>query len=306
MNGIKFAGLALGTVAALAACGGGGGGSGDDAGSFSGTGQLNLKITDAPVDNATAVWVTITGMHVKRTESASERRYNLNGADTENNRIRVDLLTLANGGSAALFSNTVTSGQYQWVRFEVADACIAFVDNADPDNTSQCIPMTLPAQNELKTAGAFSVPSNGIANITVDWDLRKGVVQQGHNSYRLKPVLHLREDNQVGSIGGVIQGNAAECANNEAAAVYVYSGIVTPDDIDGTGVEPFASMIVQDDNTFFIGMLDPGTYTYAYTCDALLDQPETSDNLQFYVAQQAVITAGQVTNVVYVPVLPNW
>lgn len=306
MNGVLKNGMVVALAAGILGCGGGGGGSGDDAGGFSGTGQLNLSITDAPVDGASAVWVTITGMHIKRTESSDERRVTLNGEDTTNNELVVNLLDLTNGESAALFANTVTAGEYQWIRFDVEDACITFIDNP-----GTCEELILPAQDQLKTAGAFTVPSNGVANITVDWDLRKGIVEQGNGSYRLKPVLHLRENADVGAISGIIQGDDAECAEGEVAAVYVYSGAVAPDDIDGTGVEPFASVkVVQNDDpmddSFYIGMLDPGTYTYAYTCDALLDDPETSDNVEFYVYQQTVITAGQVTNVVYVPVLPNW
>jgi hypothetical protein len=249
------------------------------------------------------VWVTITGMHIKRTDSSSERNVTLNGADTVNNELVVNLLELTNGQSAALFANSVTSGEYQWIRFDVEDACITFIDNP-----GTCETLILPAQDQLKTAGSFTVPSNGIANITVDWDLRKAIVQQGNGSYRLKPVLHLRENANVGAISGIIQGDEATCANGEVAAVYVYSGLVSPDDIDGTGVEPFASVIVQqnfeEDDSFYIGMLDPGTYTYAYTCDALLDEPETSENIVFYGEETVVVEANAVSDVVYTPVLP--
>lgn len=295
--------LVMAIAGALAACGGGGSG-GDDA--YVGTGELNVSVVDAPVDGATAVWVTITGMHIKRTESSDERRVTLNGDDTVQNELRVNLLELTNGASAALFANSVTSGEYQWIRFDVEEACIAFIDNADPDDSSECIPLRLPAQNQLKTAGSFTVPTNGVANITVDWDLRKGIVQQGSN-YALKPVLHLRENDQVGSLSGSIQG--VDCAEDEVGAVYIYSGDVTPDDIDDTGIEPFASVRVVDnipDDTFFIGMLDPGTYTYALTCDALQDDPEVDeDSVVFYSAETATITAGQVTSVIYAPSLQD-
>lgn len=294
--------VGTGLAAALVACGGGGGSDGGSGG-FSTTGELNLAITDAPVDGASAVWVTITGMHIKRTDSSSERNVTLNGADTVNNELVVNLLELTNGQSAALFANSVTSGEYQWIRFDVEDACITFIDNP-----GTCETLILPAQDQLKTAGSFTVPSNGIANITVDWDLRKAIVQQGNGSYRLKPVLHLRENANVGAISGIIQGDDATCADGEVAAVYVYSGLVSPDDIDGTGVEPFASVIVQqnfeEDDSFYIGMLDPGTYTYAYTCDALLDEPETSENIVFYGEETVVVEANAVSDVVYTPVLP--
>lgn len=305
--------LGTGLAAALVACGGGGGG--DDNGSsggFSTTGELNLAITDAPVDEASAVWVTITGMTLKRTEGGSEKSVKLNGTDTQNNEIEVNLLTLANGGSAALFADQITAGDYQWIRFEVEKACIAFVPGADRNDPDECIPMELPAQNELKTSGSFNVPSNGIANITVDWDLRKAIVEEGNGDYKLKPVLHLRDDEDVGAISGVIQGDSAQCAEDEVAAVYIYSGEVTPEDMDDANDpadEPFASVLVQQqlaDDSFFIGMLDPGTYTLAYTCDALTDDPEANDDsVNFFEPIVVEVEAGESTAVVYVPVIPD-
>src|SRR5690606_19461431 len=109
--------LIMAMAGALAACGGGGGSGGDDA--FVGTGELNVSIVDAPVDGATAVWVTITGMHIKRTERSEERRVTLDGTVTEQTARRVNLLELTSGASAALFANSVTSGEYQWIRFDV-------------------------------------------------------------------------------------------------------------------------------------------------------------------------------------------
>lgn len=302
----RFLKSALGTslAIAVAACGGGGGS--NDAAT---TGQLNLAITDAPVDGASAVWVTITGMKLKRTSDGNEKSVNLNGAETQNNEIEVNLLTLANGGSAALFADQITAGDYQWIRFEVEKACIAFIPNANRNNPNECIPMELPAQNELKTSGNFNVPSNGIANITVDWDLRKAIVLEGTGDYKLKPVLHLRDDSDVGAISGIITGEDAVCALNEVAAVYVFNGIVTPVDMDGTGLEPFASVRVQDndpgDDSFFIGMLDPGRYTLAYTCDALDDAPETPNAIGFFETITVDVVTGEPTPVVYEPTIPT-
>lgn len=301
----RFLKSALGTslAIAVAACGGGGGS--NDAAT---TGQLNLAITDAPVDGASAVWVTITGMKLKRTSDGNEKSVNLNGAETQNNEIEVNLLTLANGGSAALFADQITAGDYQWIRFEVEKACIAFIPNANRNNPNECIPMELPAQNELKTSGSFNVPSNGIANITVDWDLRKAIVLEGTGDYKLKPVLHLRDDSDVGAISGIITGEDAVCALNEVAAVYVFSGIVAPVDMDGTGLEPFASVRVRDndpeDDSFFIGMLDPGRYTLAYTCDALDDAPETPNAIGFFETITVDVVTGEPTPIVYEPTIP--
>ena len=73
-----MAGLAL--VTSLSACGGSSSGSNDDA--YAGTGQLTLSITDAPVDGAKEVWITIDGVHLKRS-GGTEKDVILSGPDID-------------------------------------------------------------------------------------------------------------------------------------------------------------------------------------------------------------------------------
>ena len=304
MNGILKSVLAGGLSAALAACGGGG------ADGASTTGQLNLGITDAPVDGAVAVWVTIDGMTIKRSSSDSETTVKLNGTDTTNNAITVNLLNLQNGLSKALFADEVTSGDYQWARFHLASAKIC-LNSSDP---LDCQDLGMPSQDELKTSGSFHVPSNGVVNITVDWDLRKSIVEIGNSgTYKLKPVLHLHQDDSVGSISGeVVSPLDTKCAVNDTRAIYVFTGAsITPDDIDGIGAEPIASIYVKSDNTFYVGMLDPGTYTLAFTCDAAKDDlslddttADSSTGVNFPGKVEVTVTAGEETQATYIPAAP--
>ena len=68
MNTFLKSALGTSLAIAVAACGGGGGS--NDAAT---TGQLNLAITDAPVDGAAHVYVTITGVKLKRSGSDEEK-----------------------------------------------------------------------------------------------------------------------------------------------------------------------------------------------------------------------------------------
>jgi hypothetical protein len=78
--------------------------------------------------------------------------------------------------------------------------------------------------------------------------------------------------------------------------VYVFAGNVTPDDIDGAGVEPVTTLAVtQHANActfgYSGGALAAGTYTLAFTQDAGADAPGRSDSLSF-VGRRVVTVSG--------------
>jgi hypothetical protein len=80
----------------------------------------------------------------------------------------------------------------------------------------------------------------------------------------------------------------------------VFSGNVTPDDLDGDAGDPVRTFAVtQDDNacTFHYagGALAPGTYTIAFTQDAANDDPDDSDNLAFVGTHTVDIGSSAVT-----------
>jgi hypothetical protein len=83
--------------------------------------------------------------------------------------------------------------------------------------------------------------------------------------------------------------------------IYVFAGNVTPDDIDGSGVEPVTTLAVnQDANActfgYAGGALAAGTYTIAFTQDAGADAPGQSDNLSFVGTRQVTVGGSGVTS----------
>jgi hypothetical protein len=94
--------------ASLAACGGG-----SAPQSLPTTGQLNLKITDAPVDDAKEVWIVFTGVEL---QPANGTRVNV---DFDPPYQRIDLLAYQNGATADLLNGTaVPAGDYNWMRLK--------------------------------------------------------------------------------------------------------------------------------------------------------------------------------------------
>ncbi|MEE2731312.1 MAG: DUF4382 domain-containing protein [Pseudomonadota bacterium] len=289
-HSVRFIG-ALALISGLIACGGGGSNSDND-NAYAGKGALTLSITDAPVDGAKAVWITIDGLHLKRSGS-DEKRIELSGPDVDpvDGTLTVDLLSLSGGQLSQLFhSDSVTSGDYQWVRFSLVNdsAYIVWEDDSTSD-------LELPAnKNELKTSGSFRVGSNESVAYIIDWDLRKSIVQYAGDQYKLKPVLHLKRDDQHAYVNGIVATAIYNLCDtdglgddDDVPVVYVYSGSnVIPDDMDQeeASVEPVTSVYVEESQRFYVGPVDPGAYTFAFTCDGLLDDPEQDEVLDFPVA----------------------
>lgn len=294
MKTLNNALIALICGLALAACGGGGGGEGSGGG-YAGTGKLTLSITDAPVDGAKEVWITIDGILIKRSEGdGNEKRISLDVPDTVPNvasdaweitpegYLKVNLLQLNGGSTLPLFNNeTVTSGNYQWVRFNLVKngAYIVWEDTNRADS-----PLQLPAdKNELKTSGGFSVGSGDSVAYIMDWDLRKSIVERS-SGYLLKPVIHIKRDDEFAHVTGQVSDSLFNtCAPEDVPMVYVFNGTdVTPNDMSSAVFPTITVPVSPDPNqSFYIGPVDADNYTIAFLCNGQDDDPEVDDNLVF-------------------------
>jgi hypothetical protein len=155
--------VALSTML-LAACGGSGGGG---TASVSGSGSLNLGVTDAPVDGASAVVVKFMAVQLKP-ENGDVVTIALSPAKS------IDLLALAGGTSAALLEDhTVAAGKYEWIRLLIEaeeNQVSSYIDL----QTGARYPLFVPSGSEtgLKLVRGFTVAVGGANNFTIDFDLR--------------------------------------------------------------------------------------------------------------------------------------
>lgn len=272
----------------LAACGG------DD----KGTGMLSVQVTDAPVDAAEAVVVRFTGLSFKPADGAPQ----VVMFDAPKD---IDLLALAGGDAAPLVSNLVVpAGRYEWLRLHVQAAFDTVHDSYITIDGSQYeLQVPSGSQSGLKLNGGFVVPQGGAASYTLDFDLRRSVVEPvGQPGYFLKPVIRMVNTAQVGMLTGAVDSAliAAQCSGSATGAVYVFSGAgVTPDDVDGSDPEPLASGMVslQGDGSYryTVAFLSPGSYTAAWTCDAAGDLPESGEDLVFAGTTDVTIVTDQTT-----------
>jgi hypothetical protein len=290
--------LAAVCTALLVGCGGG------DSGSSS-TGKLSLGITDAPVDDATAVVVKFTAIELKP-ESGEAFTISLDPAPS------IDLLALAGGSSRELLSERdVPAGRYTWVRLLIdaqQDTPVSYIDLED----GRRFPLRVPSGSEsgLKLIRGFTVAAGSVSNFTIDFDLRKSVIAppgQAPN-YILKPVLRIVDNLRVGTLSGTVA--PAWVPSGCTPQVYLFAGAnVVPDDLDSAAdpdTDPFISVPVNLDIAsgewrFRIAFLEAGDYTAAFTCDGALDTPEGEEVLVFQGTRNVTVAANQTTAIGFAP-----
>ena len=279
----------------LAACGG------DDG---PGTGRMSVQVTDAPVDGADNVVVRFIGLSVKPVGQPAMQF--LFDAPKD-----IDLLALAGGDAAPLISNVVVpAGAYEWMRLDVvADFDLVYDSYIRIAGSQYELRVPSGSETGLKLNGGFRVPQGGLASYTLDFDLRRSVVEPvGQPGYYLKPVVRMVNNAQVGMLTGVVDSAviAAACRGSGTGAVYLFQGAdVIPDDMDALDAEPLASGNVTfegDGNYHYtIAFLTPGNYTVAWTCDAASDLPESSEDLVFTPAVNVSVSTGVTTVQNFVP-----
>lgn len=286
--------------------------SGSTSGDVAAVGRLNLAVTDAPVDAATAVVVEFSGVEIKPASGAAVEFYFCAAEEDavtvseepcdEPGTRSIDLLALQGGGSAMLLDGVeVPAGDYNWMRLKVnavRNVIDSYIELEDGGVHSLYIPGG--EQTGLKLVSGFNVPDDGVANYTIDFDLRKSVHKpQGHPDYVLKPALRLISNGAAGRVAGSV---APEMVNHESCtggdAVYVWSGAdAVPMDVRGTDSDPIATASVELDAetgnyTYAIGFLEAGEYTFAFTCQASSDDPAAEDELEFVAVSNVAVSAG--------------
>jgi Domain of unknown function (DUF4382) len=280
----------------VAACGGDGAGSG----------QMKLSVADAPVDGAQAVVVKFTGVELT---GNSGNPVTINFAQPKT----IDLLKDSGTATAVLFDQPIPAGQYGQIRLMV-------VADGDPSNsyitlsdgTMHGLQVPSGSESGLKLVSGFTVPSSGVVDYTIDFDLRQDLTCPTGQApvCTLKPADHLVDNTTVGNIGGVV-GNTlipAGCT----PGVYLYTGTVTaPEDMNSSAPSsdtnlPISSKVPvatsQPPYYYQFTFLPPGSYTVAFTCQAAVDDPDKADSaVTFTPVKTGISVTANTTTTVDIP-----
>jgi hypothetical protein len=282
-NSLKSMALAAFGLGA-AACSGGDG----DAGSIRES-TLTVSLMDAPVDEVTAVKVQVAAIWLKAPDGPARQ------LALRSTPMTVDLLGLDDRNAALLIDDApLEAGRYEWLAMDV---------NADFDGVMDSYVLTkVGGQEEIRVpsgrvrlVSGFEVAANQAVELLFDWSLRKGLVDPpGQPGFLLKPAFRVIDVTELGELRGTVAmativatGDPNGCATDHADLavgneVYVYSGAnVTPDDVDEVDPEPVVIVPVAQDaagDYVYRTILQPGTYTIAFTCQAGNDDPEIDDS----------------------------
>ena len=284
---------------------------------------MNLGITDSPVDSASSVVISFTGVELQPAGGGSAVTVNFSSPKT------IDLMQYQNGNAAALLSGvSVPAGNYSWIRLLLNVGSNNTVANSYIEINGAQYPIMVPsgAQTGLKLVQGFTMTVNQVANFTIDFVLSQAITappgQQvgGTQAYVLQPALRLIDNVQAGTISGTValstlQSNSA-CLSGYSgsgplpnAHVYIFSGAnatltdIQIDPTTGTApaghVNPVVTPQITLSSTGQYAYSQPfllaGTYTLAVACGA--DDPSTADTLAFIPTggTAATVTANQTT-----------
>ena len=293
----------IGALAALGMLAGCSSGGGDDGG----VGTISLAIMDAPVYDATQVWVTFTGVSLKPQGNGPAIDIVFPAP------VQLDLLSLnADNAETLLAAHTVPAGHYNWLDLHVSAEhdgtmdSFAVLQNGGYDEIEIEVP-----SGSVRLVSGLTITANQETSFLIDWNLHKGLNEPvGQPGLFLRPALRIIDMTQFGTLTGTVAMplvTAAGCANDLnldiGNSVYIYAGAgVTPDDFDADAVvpDPVATTAVTQNQTgeyVYETLLSPGTYTVAFTCQAMNDLPDTSEDVVFVQPTNAVIVDGQTLTV---------
>lgn len=299
----------LGVLAAalLAGCGGGGGVEDPPAPAVV---PVTMAVSDAPVDDAEAVVVTIDRIILRPAGGGAdvvvETFSNSAEGIEDEETITFDLLDYQGGAHFVVFeAQPLPVGDYQHVILEGPFDDIT--QNYVQEVGGALKPIKVPS-NELKLGQMVVAGDGAVPNYTIEFDLRQSMnYKPGPDEYTLKPRgVRIVQDAEVATVAGTVEvallsagdGCDAKVDAAEGNVVYLYgrgdeppAGLadVTDPDVANNGLPegyelPFAAAPVVWDEAyqeyrFAIGFVPAGDYRLAFACDAASDDPDLYDGI---------------------------
>ncbi|EAS42968.1 DUF4382 domain-containing protein [Photobacterium profundum] len=283
--------------AALAGCGG------SDSSDSNGTGTFSLAFSDAPVDGLDRVCVAFDQISVHHANGGESSWGTTSFAadqsspecvppgltipsDSNGNPefMVINLMAYQGNDSLQVLSDELMeSGKYTQMRLSVLEK--GTYSNGTPyshveeTDTNSVEGIRVPS-GELKLDG-FDVVADATQAYTLEFDLRKSMVQNA-NGYQLKPRgVRLVNNESVAAIDGTVSSSACnDYINNiNDAFVYVYPASTDDHGDLGSEFEPYTSVAVNvnpltQNGTFDVGYVPFGTYDLALVCNGSEDHPE--------------------------------
>lgn len=157
----------------------------------SGTGNVRVLLTDAPLDlsGVSAVNVTVTGVRVYPSEDGEDGAVPLDLPVAGD--LIVNLLDYRNGKVVLAASGEVPTGSYQRIRMIVAAAEIVRDDDGDP-GTPEIVEDVFIPSGKVDVPLPFALSQDEVFAVTLDFDAQASVQVNetpGNHRYILRPVI---------------------------------------------------------------------------------------------------------------------
>lgn len=216
-----------------------------------GFGTMNVRMTDDPGDFE-QVNIVVTQVSARLADGANVDTTGADSLEVEDGWIVLDsdthtydLMTLQNGTTRQVATERVPAGRYTQVRLKIGTGSNVVIDGV-------AHPLTVPsgAQSGVKLTGVFEVPTNGVLDLTLDFDAGRSIVTTGSGSYLLKPVLRAVATALTGGITGTLSPAA-------------------PATIDAwIGADTLSTTRGSDTGTFTLSALPSGAYSVTVQPDS--------------------------------------
>lgn len=271
-----------------------------------GSGTVNgvyIAITDAPMDLASSVNISFSQVQLTG-PNVNPLTIDIVPASS------IDLFQLQGGISLPFLNGLqVQPGHYTNLRVTIAADANSAQSNLSLVDGLHILYLPANVSPRVDIPVDFTIASGGTVDLTLDFDLRKSIVQDPNDptKYQLYPSIRAVQNELTGSITGSVDNTLVKCLS---PAVYLYKGDVTnPTDVDISDpahVNPISTALVGFNSTtgnynFTAGFLPAGQYTVAFTCQAPLDVSNQANTITFTARTTATVTP---TVISFVKLLP--
>jgi hypothetical protein len=257
----------------------------------SGTGQVNVMLTDAPFpfSQVKSVDVFVVRVDGKLADVDSAQAANTDSAGwmtLVSPSTKINLLTLTGGKTASLGVATLPVGTYRSFRMVIDTDQSSVTLN---DNTTPEVKWPSAGKNGIKIllAEPFEV-TGGTTNLLIDFDVGRSFVMRGNdiskNGLLFKPVVHGATVQTTGSISGTVRGDSATGVTIPGATVEVLKEGTALTDTSAANI--VATGVTDASGNFTIAFLRPGTYVVRAT------PPAASGYKPALLVGGATVTAG--------------
>jgi len=229
------------------------GGCGATEGEGSGApGTLGVWLTDAPACGFDAVNVTVRGVRVHRSSTASDT----DGGWTEitlNPSRKINLLDLTNGVLEALGETPLAPGHYTQLRLMLdPNTGAGFANSVVPTGGVETALATPSAvQSGIKLINEFDVAPGERVDLVLDFDACHSIVRRGNGTFGLKPVIKVTPM-VLNGVSGFVD------------TALLGSNVMVTAQQNGEIIQTTAP---RSDGYFLLARLAPGNYDVVFTAD---------------------------------------